>query len=84
MAPVQSRGMAFYDLRGCASEVSLPDLLTGWIKRKKGILMMNETKDKSNTFTLIVKKNFNVGCMAYTETPTYPECEFMLNLNKMY
>lgn len=80
MANIQTINMVFYDLRGCNSDTSLPDLLIDWIKRRKGIVM-NSAKAPSNTFTLLVKKNFNEKCMAYTETLTYPNCEFEIECN---
>lgn len=75
MASVQMIKMTFYDLRGCESDTSLPDLLIDWMKRKKGILM-NGAKDPASTFTSLVTKNFNEKYMAYEETLTYPDCEF--------
>lgn len=85
LVPIHARGMPFYDLRGCEGEISVPCLLIEWIKRKKGIVM-NANEDKSQyTFTLIVRKEFNVECMAHVETPIYPGCGFFfyfnLNLN---
>lgn len=75
MGPIQVAIMSFYDLRGCTSDVNMPRVLTNWIKRRKGILM-NATKNPSNTFTLLIKKSFDEKCMAHTETLTYPDCKF--------
>lgn len=73
--------MSYYDLRGCAPDTSLPELLTDWMKRRKGILMMNGTKDPSNTFTVLVKRNFEEKCMAHTESLIYPNCKLTFERN---
>lgn len=76
MGNVQVIIMSFYDLRGgIGSDTSLPGLLMDWMKRRKGILM-NGTKDPTNTFTVLMKKNFEEKCMAHTESLTYPNCKF--------
>lgn len=68
--------MPFYDLRGYASkQTNLANLITDWIKRRKGIVM-NGHKDSPLTFTLLMRKNFHEKCMALTETIIRPDCEF--------
>lgn len=77
MFDIQSLNLQFYDLRGCNSEASLPDLLTDWVKRRKGILM-NKVKDSSHTFTLLVKKDVSEKYKDHEETldmDIYPNCK---------
>lgn len=65
----------FSDLRGHVSEqMNLPNLLTDWIKRRKGIVM----KDSGCAFTLLAKRNFYEKWLAHTETVTRPECKCIL------
>lgn len=82
MGNVQVIIMSYYDLRGgcSAANTSLPDLLMDWLKRRKGILTANVSKDPANTFTVLVKKNFDEKCMAHTETVTYPNCELTFEI----
>lgn len=79
MGHIQIIIMSYYDLRGCEPATSLPGLLMDWMKRRKGILMNDAgtRKDPTNTFTVLVKKNFEEKCMAHMETLTYPNCVFL-------
>lgn len=81
--PIHEQHMQFYDLRGSEPVTNLPDLLTDWIKRKRGIIV-NNTRDRPSTFTLLIKKEVSEQAKAYTETLTYPDCEFTLELSGMH
>lgn len=72
--PIHEQHMPFYDLRGGKPQTNLPNLLTDWIKRKRGIVT-NRIDHRSSTFTLLIKKDFNEAAKAYTEIPIYPDCE---------
>lgn len=76
MSTIQSLNMQFYDLRGMDPETNLPNLLTDWVKRRKGVLMKN-AGNPSSTFTLLVKKDFSEKYKDHEESVICPdpECE---------
>lgn len=78
--PLNGITLPFYDLRGCASgETNLPQLLTDWIERRKGI-----AKQTSCEFTLLVRRNFHESCRAYTKFSMQPDCEYaVMQLNEI-
>ncbi|XP_031628378.1 constitutive coactivator of PPAR-gamma-like protein 1 [Contarinia nasturtii] len=74
MCPIYGSSLGFYDMRGSEAIINIPKLLNDWIKRRKGILLQRYN-NKSLTFTLLAKRNVNENCLAYTETPIYPDFE---------
>lgn len=76
MFHIQSLNLQSYDLYGDDLMPNLPDLLTSWVKCRKGVLMKN-AKNPLNTFTLLVKKNANVKYDEYEESLTNPTGEVM-------
>lgn len=74
---VHGMTLPFYDLRGYASEhKTLPNLLTDWIKHRKGIVL---DKNSTCTFTLLAKRNYYEKCSAHTETVIRPDCKYPSN-----
>lgn len=69
--PIQKLQMQFYDFSSCR----FPELLTEWLKRRMGLLLVDKSKDNNFTFTLLTRKKKTQRYKEHEETPIYPECE---------
>lgn len=69
--PIQKLQMQFYDF----SSARFPELLTEWLKRRMGLVLVDKSKDNNFTFTLLTKKEKTQPYKKYEETPIYPNCE---------
>lgn len=73
MGLVHGLTMPFYDMRGYVpTHTNLANLLTDWIKRRKGVVLSGRTD--SSSFTLLARRSFHEKCMAHAETLTRPDC----------
>lgn len=70
--------LQYYDIRGDGGDINLPNLLTNWLRRRKGVLGMK------GAFTLLTQKDFNENYKAYRESVRRPNCEFDVQTDKHF